>query len=124
LVFALRDQQNKVANLKLARENFRRTELGVAAGGAAPLDRAEVQVEFSNREVAFLRATQNVAFAENKLKVLLLSDPLAPEWGVSLLPTDEPRPPPSRPTWRTCWPKPAPTAPNSGACASSKRSTP
>ena len=90
LVFALRDEQNQIANLNLARENFRRTEASVAAGSSAPLERAEVQTELSNREAALLLASQTVAAAENTLKSLLLRDPLAPQWSVAVLPTDTP----------------------------------
>ena len=45
LVFALRDQENRIANLNLTRENFRRVEAQIAAGAAAPISRAEVQTE-------------------------------------------------------------------------------
>ncbi len=54
LVFAMRDEQNQIANINLARENFRRTEASVAAGASAPLERAEIQTELSNRESALL----------------------------------------------------------------------
>ncbi|HEX5708398.1 MAG TPA: TolC family protein [Pyrinomonadaceae bacterium] len=90
LVFALRDEQNQIANLNLARENFRRTEASVAAGAVAPLERAEIQTELSNRESALLLATQSVSIAENNLKNLILRDPLAPEWSRVLVPTDQP----------------------------------
>jgi outer membrane protein len=90
LVFALRDEQNQTANLNLARENFRRTEASVAAGAVAPLERAEIQTELSNRESALLLATQGVTLAENNLKNLMLKDPLAPEWTRVLMPTDQP----------------------------------
>ena len=90
LVFALRDEQNQIANVNLARENFRRTEASVAAGASAPLERAEVQTELSNREASLLIASQNVSIAENNLKQLILRDPLAPEWSAALVPTDEP----------------------------------
>ncbi len=90
LVFALRDEQNQTANLNLARENFRRTEASVAAGAVAPLERAEIQTELSNRESALLLATQGVTLAENTLKNLMLKDPLAPEWTRILMPTDNP----------------------------------
>lgn len=90
LVFALRDEQNQIANLELARQNFRRTEASVAAGAVAPLQRAEVQTELSNRESALLLATQNVTVAENNLKFLLIKDPLSPDWSKVLVPTDTP----------------------------------
>jgi HAE1 family hydrophobic/amphiphilic exporter-1 len=90
LVFSLRDEQNQIANLNLARENFRRTEAGVAAGASAPLERAEIQTELSNRESSLLLASQNVSVAENTLKSLILRDPLAPEWSLAILPTDTP----------------------------------
>jgi outer membrane protein len=90
LVFALRDQENQIANVNLARENFRRTEASVAAGASAPLQRAEVETELANREQALLSSVQGVSIAENNLKQLIVRDPLAPEWSASLVPTDQP----------------------------------
>lgn len=90
LVFALRDEQNQIANLNLARENFRRTEASVAAGAVAPLERAEIQTELSNRESALLLATQGVTIAENNLKNLILRDPLSADWSRIFVPTDQP----------------------------------
>ena len=90
LVFTLRDQQNRISNLNLTRENLRRVEAQIAAGASAPLERAEVQTELANRESDLLLVTQNVSIAENNLKQLLLRDPLAPQWSAQLTPTDEP----------------------------------
>jgi HAE1 family hydrophobic/amphiphilic exporter-1 len=90
LVFALRDEQNQIANLNLARENFRRTEASVAAGASAPLERAEIQTELSNRESALLLANQQVSIAENSLKELLIKDSLSADWSRVLMPTDQP----------------------------------
>lgn len=90
LVFALRDQQNLIANLNLSRELFRQTEARVVAGASAPLERAEVQTEIANRESSLLQATQNVSIAENILKQLIIRDPAAPEWTAQITPTDEP----------------------------------
>lgn len=90
LVFALRDQQNRIANLNLTRESLRRVEAQIAAGSEAPLARAEVQTELANRESDLLLATQAVSVAENALKQLMLKDPSAPEWSEQLTPTDQP----------------------------------
>lgn len=90
LVFALRDQENQVANVNLARENFRRTEASVAAGASAPLQRAEVETELATREQSLLASVQNVSISENNLKQLIVRDPLAPEWMASFVPTDQP----------------------------------
>ena len=90
LVFALRNEQNQIANVNLARENFRRTEASVAAGASAPLQRAEIETELSTRESSLLLANQQVTVAENTLKNLLIKDPLAPEWSKALVPTDQP----------------------------------
>ena len=90
LVFALRDQQNRLANLNLARENFRRTEAQIVAGAAAPFGRAEVQTELSNRESDVLLASQNVSIAENTLKQLLIRDPDSKDWTAQVVPTDTP----------------------------------
>lgn len=90
LVFALRDQQNRVANLNLAKENLRQVEAKIEAGASAPLARAEVNTEVANRESDLLLATQQVSTAENTLKTLLLRDPGSSEWTSSLVPTDRP----------------------------------
>ncbi len=90
LVFALRDQQNLIANLNLSRELFRQTEARVVAGASAPLERAEVQTEIANRESSLLLATQSVSIAENNLKQLIIRDPAAPEWMAQIMPTDQP----------------------------------
>lgn len=90
LVFALRDQQNRVANLNLARENLRQVEARIEAGAAAPLARAEVATELANRETDVLLATQQVSVTENTLKSLLLKNPESPLWSQSYVPTDKP----------------------------------
>ncbi len=90
LVFALRDQQNRLANLNLSRENLRQVEARIEAGAAAPLARAEVATELAQREGDVLLATQQVSVTENTLKTLLLRDPTAPEWSQSLVPVDKP----------------------------------
>lgn len=90
LVFTLRDQQNRLANLNLARENLRQIEAKIQAGASAPLARAEVATELANRETDVLLATQQVSITENNLKTLLLRDANAPEWMQSLVPTDTP----------------------------------
>src|ERR1044072_7888370 len=90
LVFALRDQQNNVANLNLSRESLRNIEAQIAAGAKAPLERAEVQTELANRETALYSAIQAVAIAENNLKVLIFKNPNSPEWSSQLTPTDTP----------------------------------
>jgi len=90
LVFALRDQQNRLANLNLAKENLRQVEARINAGAAAPLARAEVATELANRESDVLLATQQVSITENTLKTLLLREQSAPEWMQSIVPTDAP----------------------------------
>jgi HAE1 family hydrophobic/amphiphilic exporter-1 len=90
LVFAIRNEQNQVANVNLARENFRRTEASVAAGASAPLQRAEIETELSTRESSLLIANQQVSIAENTLKNLLIKDPLSADWSRAITPTDQP----------------------------------
>jgi outer membrane protein TolC len=91
LVFALRDQQNQLANLNLSRESLRNIEAQIAAGAKAPLERAEVQTELANRETALYSAIQAVAISENNLKILIFKDPNSPEWSAQLTPTDTPK---------------------------------
>lgn len=90
LVFALRDQQNRQANLDLSRENLRQVEARIAAGASAPLAKAEVETELANRESDVLLATQQVSTAENVLKQLLLKDATSSEWTQPYVPTDRP----------------------------------
>jgi outer membrane protein TolC len=90
LVFAMRDQQNRVANLNLARENLRQVEARIEAGAAAPLARAEIETELATRETDVLLATQQVSTTENTLKTLLLRNPESPQWSQSFVPTDKP----------------------------------
>lgn len=90
LVFALRDQQNRQANLELSRENLRQVEARIAAGASAPLARWEVETELANRESDLLLATQQVSVTENNLKQLLLRDATSAEWTMSYVPTDKP----------------------------------
>jgi HAE1 family hydrophobic/amphiphilic exporter-1 len=91
LVFALRDQQNQLANLNLSRESLRNIEAQIAAGAKAPLERAEVLTELANRETALLTAVQQVAIAENNLKVLIFKEPNSPEWSAQVTPTEAPK---------------------------------
>ncbi len=90
LVFALRDQQNKAANLNLSKENLRQVEAKINAGKSAPLEKAEVSTELANREAEVLSATQQVSLAENTLKTLLLKESTDQAWKQSLVPTDHP----------------------------------
>ncbi|PYS36330.1 MAG: hypothetical protein DMF75_01180 [Acidobacteria bacterium] len=90
LVFALRNQQNQLDSLNLARQNMRNIEAQIAAGAKAPLDRAQVQTDIATRETNLFVATQNVSVAENSLKQLMLRDPNMPEWTAQITPTDEP----------------------------------
>ncbi|MEO6334328.1 MAG: TolC family protein [Pyrinomonadaceae bacterium] len=90
LVFALRDQQNRQANLELSRENLRQVEARIKAGASAPLSRWEVETELANRESDVLLATQLVSVTENSLKQLVLRDATSAEWSTSYVPTDRP----------------------------------
>lgn len=90
LVFSLRDQQNRVANLNLAKENLRQIEAKIEAGASAPLERAEVETELANREADVLLAAQQIAINENQLKQLILRDRTNPEWTNQIVPTDKP----------------------------------
>ncbi len=90
LVFALRDQQNQVANLNLSKENLRIIEARISAGTAAPLQRAEVETELANRESGVFSATELVSISQNTLKQLLLKDVSDADWNANLVPTDAP----------------------------------
>ncbi|HEX5702307.1 MAG TPA: TolC family protein [Pyrinomonadaceae bacterium] len=90
LVFALRNQQNQLESLNVARQNMRNIEAQIEAGAKAPLDRAQVQTDISLRESLLFTATQNVSISENSLKQLMLRDPAAPEWTAQITPTDTP----------------------------------
>src|SRR6266404_809359 len=90
LVFALRNQQNQLDSLNLARQNMRNIEAEISAGAKAPLDRAQVQTDIATREANLYIATQSVSVAENSLKQFMLKDPSSPQWSAQLTPTDQP----------------------------------
>lgn len=90
LVYTLRDQQNRLSNLNLAKENLRQVEARIEAGASAPLSRAEIATELANREADLLIATQQVAVTENALKQLILADVNDLEWSRTYVPTDRP----------------------------------
>jgi len=90
LVFALRNQQNQLDSLNVARQNMRDIEAEISAGAKAPLDRAQVQTDIATREANLYIATQSVSVAENSLKQLMLKDPSSPDWSAQLTPTDQP----------------------------------
>jgi HAE1 family hydrophobic/amphiphilic exporter-1 len=90
LVFALKNQQNQLDSLNVARQNMRNIEAEISAGAKAPLDRAQVQTDIASREANLYIATQQVSVAENSLKQLMLKDPSSPQWSAQLTPTDQP----------------------------------
>lgn len=90
LVYALRNQQNQVANIDLAKENLRQIQARIDAGAAAPLERYEVETELATRETDLLLAVQQVTIFENTLKQLFLKDPTVPDWSRTVVPTDAP----------------------------------
>src|ERR1041384_1198526 len=91
LVFALKNQQNQLDSLNVARQNMRNIEAEISAGAKAPLDRAPVQTDIATRESNLFIATQNVSVAENTLKQLMFRDPQSPDWSAQLTPTDSPQ---------------------------------
>jgi outer membrane protein len=90
LVFALRDQQNRRANLDLSKQNLKQVEARIAAGTAAPLQKAEIEAELANRESDLLIAGQQLVAAENALKQLILGNPNDVAWRSTVIPTDRP----------------------------------
>jgi HAE1 family hydrophobic/amphiphilic exporter-1 len=90
MVFALRDQQNQLSNLNLAREQLRMIEERISVGASAPLDRAQALTQIATSETNLLTATQVVTTTENALKQLILRNTAAAEWSARLEPTDQP----------------------------------
>jgi len=90
LVFGLRDQQNQLSNLNLAREQLRMIEERISVGASPPLDRAQALTQIATSETNLLTATQFVATTENALKQLILRNTAAAEWSTRLEPTDQP----------------------------------
>lgn len=90
LIFALRDQENQLDNLTLAREQFQMIEYRIANGLSSPLERAEAETQIATSETSLLAATNYVTITENSLKQLMLMNPTAPEWGKKICPIDPP----------------------------------
>lgn len=90
LVFAIRDQQNQLSNLNLAREQLRMIEERIKVGASAPLERAQALKQIATSETSLLSAMQYVTTTENALKQLILRDQTANEWSDRIEPTDQP----------------------------------
>lgn len=90
LVFTLRDQQNKMENLELSKENLRQVKAKIDAGRDAPLAEYEVLTELANRQTEVINAVEAVTNAENALKRLIIRDPNSPEWANQVVPSDRP----------------------------------
>jgi outer membrane protein len=90
LVFALRDQQNQLSSLSLAREQLRMIEERISVGASAPLERAQALTQIATSETNLLAATQYVTGTENALKQLILQNTSSDEWSARIEPTDKP----------------------------------
>jgi outer membrane protein len=90
LVYALRDQQNQLSNVNLAREQLRMIEERISVGASPPLDRAQALTQIATSETNLLTATQYVTTMENALKQLMLRNTAAAEWSARIEPTDQP----------------------------------
>lgn len=90
LVFALRDQQNKLETVNLAREQLRIIEERISVGVSSPLERAEAETQIQTANTNLLAATQYITVTENALKQLLLPDARRNEWSQPIIPTDQP----------------------------------
>ena len=90
LVFALRDQQNQLSNLNLAREQLRVIEERISVGASPGLDRAQALAQIATSETNLLSATQYVTTVENVIKPLILRNTAAGEWSARIEPTDQP----------------------------------
>ena len=90
LVFALREQKNRLNNIELVREQFRNVEGRIREGNSAPLERVQTEAELARQETELLRASRDVTIAENKLKQLILPSAQVAEWSAEIMPTDQP----------------------------------
>ncbi|MEK6303331.1 MAG: TolC family protein [Acidobacteriota bacterium] len=90
LVFALRDQQNQLSNVNLAREQLRMIEERISVGASAALERAQALAQIATNETNLLTSTQYVTTVENALKQLILRNTAAGEWSACVEPTDQP----------------------------------
>ena len=91
LVFALREQKNRLNNIELVREQYRTVEGRIREGNSAPLERVQTEAELARQETELLRASREVTIAENRLKQLILPDSQAAEWSAEIMPTDQPQ---------------------------------
>lgn len=60
LVFTLREQQNRLNNIELVREQYRTVEGRIKEGHSAPLERVQVEAELARQETELLRASRSV----------------------------------------------------------------
>jgi HAE1 family hydrophobic/amphiphilic exporter-1 len=90
LVYALRDQQNQLSSVNLAREQLRMIEERIGVGASAPLERTQALTQIATSETSLFSATQYVTTTENALKQLILREPADAAWSTSVEPVDRP----------------------------------
>ncbi len=86
LVFALRNQQVQVENLRQAKEQFDSNRRQVERGVLAPIELVAANAQISTFEQDVFQGQEAITRAENTLKTLLLPDRTAAEWSRALMP--------------------------------------
>lgn len=91
LVYARRNVEIAEESLGLARTQLERAKRLVEAGSQAAVDLVQVEAQLRVREESLLVALEGVTVAENSLKLQILPERGAPEWGQPVIPVDMPQ---------------------------------
>ncbi len=91
LVYARRNVEIAEESLGLARTQLERARRLVEAGSQAAIDMVQVEAQLRVREESLLVALEGVTLAENTLKLQILPERGASEWGQPVIPVDRPQ---------------------------------
>jgi outer membrane protein len=90
LVAALRAVEVLESSVALAKQQLNETQIRVDAGVLAKTDLAQPKAELERRRGLLAEARDLVNRRTTALKLLILSDSSDPDWGRTILPTDDP----------------------------------
>ena len=90
LVGAIQDYETRRQSMDLAITQYENTGQRVQVGLLTPVALTSSRAEVASREQELIRSEVQIISAQNALKRLIASDPMAEVWAATLLPSDRP----------------------------------
>lgn len=89
LAFALADERVKAQSVALAAEQVRRSQAQAQAGMITSMEVSEAEAEKEKRKEEALMAQQAITEAENRLKTIIIRDPVSDLWNYQIIPGED-----------------------------------